>query len=117
MLAAIASVLVLAPAPAQAGAGQGTDIDWFWNSGDHDAKARFRSVGEHIDLCKHNVAQVYAEYGIAGGSLTKTYYDGALDTCKDIDWSATDGQSIRVRVCEVKTGIPNDCSDFKYGTA
>ena len=56
VLAAVGSVLVLAPAPAQAGAGQGTDIDWFWNSGDHDAKARFRSVGEHIDLCKHNVA-------------------------------------------------------------
>ncbi len=39
-----------------------TDIDYFYNSGDHDAKARFRSYGEHIDLCKLNKAKVLVEH-------------------------------------------------------
>ncbi len=95
----------------------GTDIAWFYNSGDHDAKARFRAVGEHIDLCKLNKAKVYVDYGVAGGSTTRTYYDGALDTCKDIDWSASEGVSVKLKVCEVKTLAPDDCSDWRYGTA
>lgn len=94
-----------------------TNIDWFYNSGDHDAKARFRAVGEHIDLCKLNNGKVYVDYGIAGGGTTRTYYDGGIDTCKDIDWSVTDGKSVKLKVCEEKGAWPDDCSDWKYGTA
>ena len=106
--------IVMAPGAAWAG----TDIAWFWNSGDHDAKARFRAYGEHIDLCKHNNARVYVQYGVDdGGSVTRTDYDGGIDTCKDIDWSAPDGYRIRLKVCEAKTLAPDDCSGWRYGVA
>lgn len=118
-LLATLTLVFLAP-PAWAGGGQGTDIDWFYNSGDHDAQARFVSVGEHIGLCKLNNAKVYAEFGVLDGGtepLYKTYYDGAQDSCTDYDWDVIDGKTIRLRVCEVKTGLPNDCSGWRYGTA
>ena len=48
-LLATLTLAFLAP-PAWAGGGQGTGTDWIYNSGDHDAQARFVSVGEHIGL-------------------------------------------------------------------
>ncbi|WP_183094351.1 hypothetical protein [Nocardioides stalactiti] len=94
-----------------------TDVGWFYNDADHDAKARFRAYGEHIDLCKLNKAKVFVEYGVAGGSISRTYYDGDVDSCKDINWAAAEGKAIQIRVCEQKTWAPDDCSAWKYGTA
>ncbi|MDN5893670.1 MAG: hypothetical protein L0H93_06545 [Nocardioides sp.] len=114
---AVAAVAAVAFTFAGSAAVAGTGTGWFYNSGDHDAKARFRPVGEHIDLCKLNKAKVYVVYGVAGGSTTRTYYDGKLDTCKNINWSVKDGKSVKLKVCEQKTLAPDDCSKWKYGVA
>lgn len=110
-MATFATVVFAAPS-----AWAGTDIGYFYNSGDHDAKANFKSYGEHFTLCKLNNAKVYIDYQNAGQEK-RVYYDGGLDTCTDINESFSEGSKVRVQVCEEKTLAPDDCSNFREGVA
>lgn len=109
-LVAVFTVLLM-PTAAQA-----AEIGWFYNSNDHDAKARFRSYGDHIDLCKLNNAKVYVDYSNSGRS-SRVYYDGTQDTCTDINENFPEGSIVYIQVCELKTLSPDDCSDYHAGVA
>lgn len=109
-----AALVLVSPAAAFAG----TDIPWIWNSDDHDAKARFRHYGEHVDLCKHNNAEVKVYVRTESSGSREGTYDGAIDSCKDFNWSFTEGDWVQIKVCEVKTLAPDDCSPWSnFGTA
>lgn len=111
---AAAAFVLLTPTTAFAG----TNVPWIWNSDDHDAKARFRHYGEHVDLCKHNNAKVKVQVQTQTSGSRSGTYDGGVDSCKDFNWSFAEGDWVRIKVCEVKTAFPDDCSPWSnYGRA
>ncbi|MDN5894741.1 MAG: hypothetical protein L0H93_12020, partial [Nocardioides sp.] len=101
------ATMALAPA-----AYAGTNIGWVWNSDDHDAKARFRNVGDHVDLCRHNNAKVKVQVRTGRSGTRSGSYNGAIDTCKNLNWNFDEGDWVQIKVCEVKTAFPDDCSPW-----
>lgn len=93
------------------------DIGWTWNSGDEDSKARFLAYGEHLQgLEKSGSGYIKYEYATVSG-LTWNIPGSTDNTVKDLDLSIDENKYFGLQVCEVKTGLPDDCSSWKRGVS
>ncbi len=95
-----------------------TDIAWTWNNErDKDAKARFEDADEHIYAYEYE-GNDYVDYAYGGNTGLRWYISGSEDKSqKDLNLSISEGLTFSMQVCEEKTGVPDDCSDWRSGKA
>jgi hypothetical protein len=114
-LSKITAAAALAAAVSVAGpAVASQDIPWTWNSGDHDAEANFKALGEEYHGKGYEPDSYMNWTGPSGSGRWNLGQNGNLQT---LNMSWAEGKTVSLNVCQQHNLYPDDCSGKKYGVS